>query len=72
MIIFYLCLSIAVVATVFLKLADPDEIHTILVILSGCVILGCGFLLAPLFMKLLISLTILVICQRIYETTIKL
>lgn len=72
MIVFVLCLLIAVLATVLLKLADPDEIHRILLILSGCAILGWGFLIAPLLIKLLIFFIVLITCQRIYKTTIKL
>ncbi len=71
MIVLYLCLSISVVAAILMKFIVPDEIHQILVVLSGSMILAWVFLLTPFSMKLLISLTLFAICQRIYEITLK-
>ncbi|WP_413167083.1 hypothetical protein ACL6C3_10325 [Capilliphycus salinus ALCB114379] len=71
MIVLYLCLLIAVLGTFLVKFVDSDEIHHILLILSGGVILGWGFLLAPFSIKLLISLVLLALCQRLYQITLK-
>ena len=71
MIVLYLCLSIAVVGMILVKFIAPDEIHHILLILSGSVVLAWGFLLAPFSIKLLISLVLLALCQRLYHITLK-
>jgi CBS-domain-containing membrane protein len=67
-IVLYLCLLIAAISTVLAKLIAPDEIHQMLIVLSGCVILGWGFLLTPVLMKLLISLVLFALYPRILET----
>ncbi len=72
MLVIYLCLFVISVGIILVKFIDLNEVHALLVIVSIFVILGWSFLLSPLPMKLILSLAILGVCQRIYEIAHKL
>ncbi|MDY7021549.1 MAG: hypothetical protein SWJ54_09325 [Cyanobacteriota bacterium] len=63
MIVLCFCLSIAAISTLLVKVIAPDEIHRIVSLLSGCLIFGWGFLLAPIWIKLFISVVLFAVCS---------